>query len=307
MPIFLILSSGTNLIKRLPPVMRKGLVGLGHAVYIVPFLDRSSTHVGGVVQFVRQFLAHALLRARPRVADDPAHSQRGPAVLRHLDRHLVVGPAHAPRLHFQQRLGVFYGLLESLERIVAGALAQLVHGLVEDPLGGLLLACPHHGIDELLHQGGVVDRVRRYFTNDGSSSSWHTFLRFGTLGSIFRPALPAVCHARGIQCAANDVVTHTGEILHAATANEHDRVLLQVVPDPGYISGYFDSVGQPDARDFPQRRVRLLGGGCIHARANSALLRAALERRAGGLPAWRLPPLTHKLVKRRHEFSSSRS
>ena len=63
-----------------------------------------------------------------------------------------------------------------------------------------------------------------------------------------------------------------------------------------------DSVGEPHAGHFSQRRIRLLGSGSVHARTNSALLRAAIQRRAGSFPAWRFPPITHKLVKRWHEF-----
>src|ERR1700681_1271761 len=72
--------------------------------------------------------------------------------------------------------------------------------------------------------------------------------------------------------------------------------------DPGNVRGDLDSIGEPDAGHLPQRRIRLLGGGSVHTRTNSALLRAAIERRARCLPAWRFSPITHKLVKRRHEF-----
>src|SRR5271157_4619305 len=285
MPIFLILSSGTVLIEFLPPVMREGLVGLGHAVDVVFLLNRSAAHIGGIVQFIRQLFRHALLGARPRLRDDPANCQRGPPVLRHFDGHLVVGASHPPRLHLQQRLGVFHRLLEGLERIVAGALPQLVHGVIGNSLGGVLLALPHQGVHELLHQGRVVDRIRHYFTNNGSSSAWHTYLRFGPLGSVLRPALFAVGHAGRIQRPANHVIPHTGEVLHTAPANQHDGVLLQVVTYARNISRHFDPVGQPHARHLSQRRIRLLGGGSVDARAYSALLRAAIERRARGLPA----------------------
>src|SRR5580658_4964457 len=73
--------------------------------------------------------------------------------------------------------------------------------------------------------------------------------------------------------------------------------------DPGNISGYFNTVGEPHARDFPQRRVGLLRRGRVYARTNAALLRTALQRRTGGLPARWSPPVTHKLVKSRHEPS----
>jgi hypothetical protein len=127
-------------------------------------------------------------------------------------------------------------------------------------------------------------------------------LRFWALRSVLRSALLPIGHAGGVERAADDVITNTGEIFHAAPANQHDRVLLQVVPDSGYISGYFDSIGKPHASHFSQRRIRLLGSGSVYARTDPTLLRAAIQRRTGCFPAWRLPPVTHKLVKRWHEF-----
>src|ERR1044071_9873659 len=82
------------------------------------------------------------------------------------------------------------------------------------------------------------------------------FLRLGPLGPVFRPALPAIGYPGRIQRAANHVVPDARKILHAAPADQHDRVLLEVVPDAGDVRRYFDSVRQPDARHFPQRRIR---------------------------------------------------
>src|SRR5450432_503379 len=128
------------------------------------------------------------------------------------------------------------------------------------------------------------------------------FLRLRPLGPVLRSALLAVSHTGGVERAADHVISNAWKILHAASPNQHNRVLLQVVSHTGYISGYFDSVGEPHARHFPQRRIRLLGSGSVHARTNPALLRAAIQRRAGSFPPWRLPPITHKLVERWHEF-----
>src|SRR3954469_1944789 len=130
------------------------------------------------------------------------------------------------------------------------------------------------------------------------------YLRFGPLGPVFRPALPAIGHPCSVQCSANHVIANAGKVLYAAPANQHDRVLLEVVPDSGDVRRHFDSVRQPDAGDFPQRRIRLLGRGGVHTGANATFLRAAVQRRARGLPAWRLAAVTHKLVKRRHDFLS---
>src|SRR5437660_9259447 len=131
MPMFLILSSGVVLAINglnpspflLPPVMRESLVGFGHAVDVVFLLDRAAAHVGGVVKLVGQFFGHALFGAAAGIGDDPAHGERNAPVLRYFDGHLIVGAAHAPRLDFEQRLGILHRLLESLERIVASAFA----------------------------------------------------------------------------------------------------------------------------------------------------------------------------------------
>src|SRR5947199_3014938 len=48
------------------------------------------------------------------------------------------------------------------------------------------------------------------------------------LGAVLRPALLPARDPAGVQRAPHDVVAHAGKVLHAAPANENDRVLLQV-------------------------------------------------------------------------------
>src|SRR5690606_10671831 len=57
---------------------------------------------------------------------------------------------------------------------------------------------------------------------------------------------------------------------------------------------------QPDAGDLPERRVRLLRRGRVHARADPALLGVALERRCLLLLLHALPALADQLVDGRH-------
>src|ERR1700720_2559695 len=99
-------------------------------------------------------------------------------------------------------------------------------------------------------------------------------LRFWALRSVLRPALLPVGHTSGIERAADNVITNTGEILHAASPNQHDRVLLQVVPDYGYRSANSVPVGEPHPSHFAQRRIRLFGIGGVYACTNPTLLRA---------------------------------
>src|ERR1700740_1802228 len=68
----------------------------------------------------------------------------------------------------------------------------------------------------------------------------------GALGSVLRPALLTVGHAHRIQRAAHNVIAHTRKILHTAAADQHNRVLLQVVADAGNVGGDLNPVGLPD-------------------------------------------------------------
>src|SRR4051794_18321724 len=65
------------------------------------------------------------------------------------------------------------------------------------------------------------------------------------LGAVLRPTLPPPLDAHRVERAADHVIAHTRQILHAAPADEHDRVLLQVVADAGDISRHLDAVGEP--------------------------------------------------------------
>src|SRR5690606_15996570 len=112
-----------------------------------------------------------------------------------------------------------------------------------------------------------------------------------------------------IQPPADNVITHTRQVLHPSTPHEHHRVLLEVVADPGNISRYLDPVGQANPRIFPERRVRLLGSHRPDPGADTAPLRGVLgsqlfaetvvtvlqsrRRRFGLLP---LPPFPDELV-----------
>jgi len=54
-------------------------------------------------------------------------------------------------------------------------------------------------------------------------------LGLGTLGTVLRTALRAVGDTGGIEGTANDVIAHTGEVLHTTATHQHDGVFLQIV------------------------------------------------------------------------------
>src|ERR1700722_12608757 len=126
------------------------------------------------------------------------------------------------------------------------------------------------------------------------------FLRCAALGAlcaVFRPALRAGSHAHRIQSSPDHVITHSGKILNAAPADEHNRVLLQVVADAGNVSGHFNPVGEPHAGYFTQRRVRLLGRLRIHARTHATPLRRTLQCGRRRFVTGGRTPLANKLIK----------
>src|SRR3954468_18402997 len=95
------------------------------------------------------------------------------------------------------------------------------------------------------------------------------------LRAVLRARLLPVAHARRVERGADDLVADARQVPDAAAADEHHGVLLQVVALAGNVGGDLHAVRQPDARDLPQRGVRLLRRGRVDARADAPLLRCA--------------------------------
>src|SRR5450631_151619 len=100
-----------------------------------------------------------------------------------------------------------------------------------------------------------------------------------TLRAVLRTALLTVLDALGIEDAAENVVTHAGQILDAAAADHDHGVLLKVMTFTRNVTDDLEAVGQAYLGDLAKRRVRLLRGRGVDARANAALLRRLLQRR----------------------------
>src|SRR5688500_10438207 len=96
------------------------------------------------------------------------------------------------------------------------------------------------------------------------------------LRAIPAASLLAVADTLGVQRTTDDLVPDAGEVLHTATADQHDRVLLKVVTDTGDVGRHLDTVAQSHTGHLAQRRVRLLRRGGVHTRADATPLRAAL-------------------------------
>src|SRR5215468_9360146 len=123
------------------------------------------------------------------------------------------------------------------------------------------------------------------------------------LRAVAAARLLAVADALGVEGPADDLVADSGQVPHPAAAHQHDRVLLQVVPDARDVGGDLDLAGEPDPRHLAQGGVRLLGRGRVDARANAPALGAALEGRGSGLGYLVLAALADQLLDGGHRVS----
>src|SRR6187431_2129371 len=98
-----------------------------------------------------------------------------------------------------------------------------------------------------------------------------------TLRAVLRTALLTVLDALGIQHAAENVVSHAGQILDATAADHDHGVLLKVMTLARNVSDDFEAIGQTHLGNLTKRRVRLLRGRGVHARTNATLLRRLLQ------------------------------
>src|SRR5579872_3973810 len=119
---------------------------------------------------------------------------------------------------------------------------------------------------------------------------------FRPLGAVLGTALLAVLHPLGVEHAAQDVVAHAGQVLDAAAADHHHRVLLQIVALARDIADHLEAVGQAHLCDLAERRVGLLRGRRIDAGAYAALLRRGLQRRHRITRLYRHPRLADQLI-----------
>src|SRR3954465_6887583 len=132
--------------------------------------------------------------------------------------------------------------------------------------------------------------------------AWHLLSALLALRAVAAAGLLAAAHALRVQRTADDLVADTGEVLHPAATDEHDRVLLQVVSHARDVRRDLDAAGEPDASHLAQRGVRLLRRRRVDARADAAALGAALERRRLGLAELRFAALADQLLDRWHRF-----
>src|SRR5579859_5056430 len=299
-------ATGWRSVSDLPPVMGERLVGVSHTVGVFALLHSRAAVVRRVEQLARQALLHAVLAARPRRADQPANGKGLTAVRTNLDRHLVGGATDATRPDFDGRTDVGEGVVEHLERVLAGPLRDAIEGGVDDRFRDRLLALIHQAVHELGQHGIAKLGVRQNFPLNRCATTRHArfpswLFLLGPLRAVLRTALATILDALRIEGAADDVVANAGKILHTTTADHDDRVLLKVMAFAGNVARHLEAVRQAHARDFTESRVRLLRGRRIDPGAHAALLRAGFERRDLVTGHLRRPGVPDQLVDGRHQ------
>jgi hypothetical protein len=85
-----------------------------------------------------------------------------------------------------------------------------------------------------------------------------------SLCSVLGSSLFSSIDTEGIERAANDMVADAGEVADASAADKDDGVFLEIVSFAADIGCDFFAVGEANASDFSEGRVRLLGGDGSH-------------------------------------------
>jgi hypothetical protein len=133
---------------------------------------------------------------------------------------------------------------------------------------------------------------------------------FGSLRSVLAASLLAVGDAGGIQRSTHYVVANAGKVLYAASADQHNRVLLQVVADARDVRGDFNPICEAHAGHFAQGGIRLFGRLRINTRTHATALWRRLQGRAGRLVIRRRPAFSNQLIECRQSkflYFSSRA
>src|SRR5574343_368190 len=185
-----------------------------------------------------------------------------------------LGSGRISRLGTSRRRGIFYLYLASVGT-VSGTARAIQDSHLLDP--------------------------RRTAPND-SDGQVQSLFGLGLLRTVLGARLLAILHALQVQRTADDVVTHTGQVLDTTAADQHHAVFLQVVAFAADVGNDFEAVGQAHLGDLTQSGVRLLGRRGVHTGAHTAALGAVLHRRALGFGLFDLAPVTHELLDGWHEL-----
>jgi hypothetical protein len=131
-------------------------------------------------------------------------------------------------------------------------------------------------------------------------------LSLRAFGAVLAARLLAIGDALAVKHAANDVVTHTGQIFHAAATYQNDRMFLEIVAFAGDVNGDFLAVAQPHAGDFAKRGIRLLRRHGFDGQAHTLFEGIGFEHRALRLAFLLHTRAAAQLIDCRHVFPKNK-
>ena len=124
---------------------------------------------------------------------------------------------------------------------------------------------------------------------------------FRTLVAVTAAGLTTITHAQSIQNTTDHLIPHTREVTNSSAANQHDRVLLQIVAFARNISSDLFAIRKSHTSHLSKSRVRLFGGYRLHLKTDATLLRAAFQQRRFAARTLLLPRFPDQLVNCRHK------
>ena len=161
------------IIPRSPTEMGECLVGFGHLVGILAFLNCAAGVVGSIHDLTCQALGHGALAAGAGICGQPAQTQGLTAGGTHFHGDLIGSTAHTAGLNLEAGHDIFHGLGENFQRLLVGLLLDDVKGTIDDLLSHALLTVQHNAVDELRHQHRAVHRIGQNFSLGNITSSGH--------------------------------------------------------------------------------------------------------------------------------------
>lgn len=124
--------------------------------------------------------------------------------------------------------------------------------------------------------------------------------RLRALDAVFGPRTTTLLHASGVESASDNVVSYTRQILHAATTNENDGMLLEIMTFVRNIGDDLAAVRETDLCHLTDSGVRLLRGARHDLHAHAAAKWVSIQSRRFRLCDYLAPAFAHELVDCRH-------
>jgi len=124
--------------------------------------------------------------------------------------------------------------------------------------------------------------------------------------AVLAARLLAIGNALAVKDASDDVVTNTGQILHAAATHQNNRMFLEIMAFAGDVNGDFLAIAQPHAGDFAERGIRFLRRHRFDGEAHTLFKGIGFEHRAFGLAFLFHARAAAQLVNRRHVFPKNK-